>query len=177
MNKFISCLTIIMSLFLFGCNGANTQPDEISVSTKRTPIKSKDSVKSRVPIYKAIECLNLTREQRLFIDTILIEERECTKQCKKQLHDSIQIIEEQYKQKMEDYRNVEKTDSVRKEIQIISQEFRQLRADVEKEYRDNMKVCNENLYKSIEAILRLDQLTLWNIWKETGKIPCSIIKP
>lgn len=170
-------MSIIFTLFFIGCNQTNTQPEDISVYLKRTPIKSKDSVKVRVPIYKAIECLNLTRNQKLFIDTILIEERECTKQCKIQLHDSIQIIQEQYKQKMDVYRNVEKTDSVRKEIQLISKEFRQLRADVEKEYKDNMKVCNENLYKSIESILRLDQLTLWNIWKETGKIPCNIVRP
>jgi hypothetical protein len=40
-----------------------------------------------------------------------------------------------------------------------------------------MEICKKNLYTSIETVLRADQLTLWNIWKATGKIPCDRVKP
>ena len=40
-----------------------------------------------------------------------------------------------------------------------------------------MEVCLKNTFTSIETYLRKDQLTLWNLWKATGKIPCDRVKP
>ena len=82
---------------------------------------------------------------------------------------------------MEKYRGVEKTAEIKKEIEILTFEFRQTQKDLWKEYRKKMELCKQNLYTSIESVLfdasiatRPDQLTLWNIWKATGKIPCNI---
>jgi hypothetical protein len=48
---------------------------------------------------------------------------------------------------------------------------------LEKEYREKMAVCVKNTHTDIEVLLRKDQLTLWNIWKATGKVPCDRVKP
>ena len=167
---------VLVSLFFVSCNENLNQPQDTSMFEKRTPVVKRDSVKSRVPLERALECLNLTREQRLFIDSIRMEERMCTVECKKELNEGIKILREQYKAKLEIYRGVEKTDEIKKEIQLIEAEFRQTQRDLEKEYRIKMEDCKKNLYTSIEIILRADQLTLWNIWKATGKIPCDRIK-
>ena len=175
MKSFISLL-FIMLLFV-GCNENINQPQDISMFEKRTPVTNRDSVKNRVPLQRALECLNLTREQRLVIDSIISEERICTIECKKEFNDAIKTLREDYKSKLEKYRGVEKTDDIKKEIQIITFEFRQTSRDLEKEYRRKMEVCLKNTFTSIEKYLRKDQLTLWNLWKATGKIPCDRVKP
>ena len=175
MKKFISLL--FLTLFFVGCNEKINQPQDISMFEKRTPITKRDSVKSRVPLQKALECLNLTREQRLVIDSIIREERICTIECKKELNDAVKALQEQHKAKLEKYRGVRKTDEIKKEIEIINFEFRQSHQDLLKEHRLKMEQCVKNTLISIEVYLRKDQLTLWNLWKATGKIPCDRVKP
>ncbi len=175
MNKFIGLLFVY--LLLVGCNENINQPQDITMFEKRTPVTNRDSVKNRVPLQRALECLNLTREQRLVIDSIIREERICSIECKKELNDGIKTLKEDYKAKMEKYRGVKKTDEIKKEIEIITFEFRQTQRDLEKEYRTKMEQCIKNTFVFIEAILRKDQLTLWNLWKATGKIPCDRVKP
>ena len=175
MKKFIGLLFV--SLLFLGCNENLNQPQDISMFEKRTPITNRDSVKNRVPLQKALECLNLTRDQRLVIDSIIREERLCSVECKKEFNDAIKTLREEYKSKLEKYRGVEKTDEIKKEIEILTFEFRQSQRDLEKEYRQKMETCVKNTMASIEVFLRKDQLTLWNLWKATGKIPCDRVKP
>ena len=175
MKKFIGLLFV--SLLLVGCNENINQPQDITMFEKRTPVTNRDSVKNRVPLQRALECLNLTRDQRLVIDTILREERICSMECKKELNEGIKTLKEDYKAKMEKYRGVKKTAEIKKEIEILTFEFRQTQQDLEKEYRKKMEQCIKNTFVFIEAILRKDQLTLWNLWKATGKIPCDRVKP
>lgn len=172
MKKFISLLFV--SVLFIGCNENINQPQDIAMFEKRTPVTNRDSVKNRVPLQRALECLNLTREQRLVIDSIVQEEKICSIECKKELNESIKILREEYKGKMEKYRGVEQTESIKKEIEIITFEFRQTQRDIEKEYKLKMQECIKNTFIFIEAILRKDQLTLWNLWKATGKIPCNV---
>ncbi len=112
-------------------------------------------------------CLGLTRQQDSVIRLILREEKQCSIECKREFQESIKTLRQEYNVKMEKYRRVEKTDEIRKEIEILNFEFRQTQRDLEKEYREKMAVCNKNLNTDIEALLRKDQLTLWNIWKAT----------
>lgn len=175
MKSFFSLLFV--SLLFVGCNENLNQPQDISMFEKRTPITNRDSVKNRVPLQKALECLNLTRDQRLVIDSIIREERLCSVECKKEFNDAIKTLREEYKSKLEKYRGVEKTDEIKKEIEILTFEFRQSQKDLEKEYRKKMEQCVKNTMASTEVFLRKDQLTLWNLWKATGKIPCDRVKP
>ncbi len=175
MNKFISLLFV--SLLFIGCTENLNQPQDTSIFEKRTPVTNRDSVKNRVPLQRALECLNLTREQRFVIDSILREEKICSIECKKELNEDIKTLREDYKVKMEKYRGVKKTPEIKKEIEIITFEFRQTQRDLEKEYRIKMELCIKNTFTFIETILRKDQLTLWNLWKATGKIPCDRVKP
>ena len=175
MKSFISLFFI--TLFFIGCNENINQPQDITMFEKRRPVTNRDSVKNRVPLQRALECLNLTRDQRLVIDTILREERICSMECKKELNEGIKTLQEDYKVKIEKYRGVEKTPEIKKEIEILTFEFRQTQRDLEKEYRTKMEQCVKNTFVFIEALLRKDQLTLWNLWKATGKIPCDRVKP
>jgi hypothetical protein len=143
---------------------------------KRIPIK-KDSIKRHIPIEQVLPCLGLTREQDSVIRLILKEEKQCSIECKKEFQESIKILRQEYNAKLEKYRRVEKTDEIKKEIEILNFEFRQTQRDLEKEYREKMALCIKNLNTDIEALLRKDQLTLWNIWKATGKVPCDRVKP
>jgi hypothetical protein len=143
---------------------------------KRTPIQ-KDTVKRRIPIEQVLPCLRLTREQDSVIRVILRESKQCEIECKKQFQESIKIIREDYKTKLEKYRGVEKTDEIKKEIEILTFEFRQTQRDLEKEYKEKIAVCVKNAHISIETLLRKDQLTLWNLWKAIGKVPCDRTKP
>jgi hypothetical protein len=124
-----------------------------------------------------LPCLGLTREQDSVIRLILKEEKKCSIECKKEFQESIKILRQEYNAKMEKYRRVEKTDEIKKEIEILTFEFRQTQRDLEKEYKSKMAECAKNLNTDIEALLRKDQLTLWNIWKATGKVPCDRVKP
>lgn len=167
---------ILVSIFFVGCEENLNQPQDTSMFEKRTPVTKRDSVKARVPLERALECLNLTREQRLVIDSIRMEERMCTVECKKEFNDAVKTLREEYNAKLQKYRGVQITKENQKEIEIIRFEFRQTQRDLEREYRKKMELCKTNLYTSIEAVLRADQLTLWNLWKATGKIPCDRIK-
>lgn len=175
MKKIIGLLFV--SLLFVGCNENLNQPQDISMFEKRTPITKRDSVKNRVPFHRALECLNLSREQRLVIDSIIREERVCSMECKQEFNDAVQTLREEYRSKIEKYRGVEQTDEIKKEIEILTFEFRQTQRDLEKEYRQKMETCVKNTFVSIEVFLRKDQLTLWNLWKATGKIPCDKVKP
>lgn len=174
-------ITLLLLFFLIvGCNENINQPQDNSIFEKRTPVTNRDSVKNRVPLQRALECLNLTRQQRIVIDSLLREDKICSMECKKEFNDQIKTLREEYRSKLEKYRGVEKTDEIKKEIQIINFEFRQTQKDLGKEYRKKMELCRQNLFTSIESVLfnasvatRPDQLTLWNIWKATGKIPCE----
>lgn len=177
MKMFFNSLFAILIISTIGCNEQTTTPDNSGIYEKRIPILSKDTTKKNIPLRKVIECLNLTREQRLIIDSILKEEKLCSIECKKEFESSLKIIREEYKAKMQKYREVEKTDEIKKEIEILTFEYRQIQRDLVKEYKNKMALCTNNTLTDIETILRLDQLTLWNLWKATGKIPCERVKP
>jgi hypothetical protein len=163
-------------MIVIGCNENPLPSSDTIIFEKRTPIK-KDSVKRRIPIEQVLPCLRLTREQDSVIRLILKEEKECSIECKKEFQESIKTLRQEYNVKLEKYRRVEKTDEIKKEIEILTFEFRQTQRDLEKEYREKMSLCAKNLNTDIEALLRKDQLTLWNIWKATGKVPCDRVKP
>ena len=176
MRSFFASLVIISSLFVFGCNDNSITMSDNTMFEKRTPIQ-KDTVKRRIHIEQVLSCLRLTREQDSVIRVILRESKQCEIECKKEFQESIKIIREDYKTKLEKYRGVEKTDEIKKEIEILTFEFRQTQRDLEKEYKEKISVCVKNAHISIEVLLRKDQLTLWNLWKATGKIPCDRTKP
>jgi len=176
MKKFLLLLVISTSIFVIGCNENPLPTSDTTIFEKRTPVQ-KDTVKRRIPIEQVLPCLRLTREQDSVIRLILKEEKECTIECKKEFQESIKTLRQEYNTKMEKYRRVEKTDETRKEIEILTFEFRQTQKDLEKQYKEKMSLCAKNLNTDIETILRKDQLTLWNLWKATGKVPCDRVKP
>jgi hypothetical protein len=111
------------------------------------------------------------------IRLILREEKQCSIECKREFQESMKTLRQEYNAKIEKYRRIEKTDEIKKEIEMITFQFRQTQRDLEKEYREKMAVCVKNIHTEIEALLRKDQLTLWNLWKATGKVPCDRVKP
>jgi hypothetical protein len=177
MKSILTLMVIILLGGIYGCVENLNQPQDITMFEKRTPTTPRDSVKNRVPLRRALECLNLTREQRIVIDSIIREEKSCSIDCKKEFNDGTRILREEYKAKLEKYSGVERTDEIKKEIEILTFEYRQTQRDLEIEYRKKMEVCVKNTLTSIEVHLRKDQLTLWNLWKATSKIPCDRIRP
>ncbi len=176
MKKFLSVLIIGISLVTFGCNDNPLPTSDTTIFEKRTPIQ-KDTVKRRIPIEQVLPCLRLTREQDSVIRLILREEKQCSIECRKEFQESVKTLREEYQSKLQKYRGVQKTDEIKKEIEIITFEFRQTQRDLEKEFKLKMAECAKNLNTDIEVLLRKDQLTLWNIWKATGKVPCDRVKP
>jgi hypothetical protein len=176
MKKFLLLVIVSISMIAIGCNENPLPTSDTTIFEKRTPVQ-KDTIKRRIPIEQVLPCLGLTRQQDSVIRLILREEKQCSIECKKEFQESIITLRQEYNAKMEQYRRVRKTDEIKKEIEILNFEFRQTQRDLEKEYREKMAVCNKNLNTDIEALLRKDQLTLWNIWKATGKVPCDRVKP
>jgi hypothetical protein len=176
MKRFLFIFSFILSVVFIGCNENPLPTSDTTTFEKRIPIK-KDSIKRHIPIEQVLPCLGLTREQDSVIRLILREEKQCSIECKKEFQESIKTLREEYQSKLQKYRGVQNTPEIQKEIEIIRFEFRQSQRDLEKEYREKMAVCNKNLNTGIEALLRKDQLTLWNIWKATGKVPCDRVKP
>lgn len=176
MKKFLSLFLISLSIFVLGCNENPLPTSDTTLFEKRTPIQ-KDTVKRRIPIEKVLPCLRLTREQDSVIRLILKESKQCEIECKNEFQDCIKTLRQEYNAKLEKYKGVERTEEIKKEIQTITFEFRQTQRDLEKEYREKMAVCVKNTHTYIETLLRKDQLTLWNLWKATGKIPCDRVKP
>jgi hypothetical protein len=169
-------IVIVFSLVFIGCNENPLLTTDTTIFEKRTPIQ-KDTVKRRIPIEQVLPCLGLTRQQDSVIRLILREEKQCSIECKKEFQESIITLRQEYNAKMEQYRRVRKTDEIKKEIEILNFEFRQTQRDLEKEYKEKITVCVKNTHISIEVLLRKDQLTLWNFWKATGKVPCDRVKP
>jgi hypothetical protein len=176
MKKFLYVLFVSILFSFIGCNENPLETLNSTQYEKRTPT-NRDTVKKRVPLEKVLPCLGLTREQHIAIMDALKQERECQMECKKELHDSIRTLRQIYNANMDKYRRVEKTDEIKKEIEILNFEFRQTQRDLEKQYREKLAVCVKNTHTDIETLLRRDQLTLWNIWKATGKIPCDKVRP
>jgi len=176
MKKCLGLIVIVFSLVFIGCNENPLLTTDTTIFEKRTPIQ-KDTVKRRIPIEQVLPCLRLTREQDSVIRLILREEKQCSIECKKEFQESIITLRQEYNAKMEQYRRVRKTDEIKKEIEILNFEFRQTQRDLEKEYKEKITVCVKNTHISIEVLLRKDQLTLWNFWKATGKVPCDRVKP
>jgi hypothetical protein len=176
MKKCLGLIVIVFSLVFIGCNENPLLTTDTTIFEKRTPIQ-KDTVKRRIPIEQVLPCLGLTRQQDSVIRLILREEKQCSIECKKEFQESIITLRQEYNAKMEQYRRVRKTDEIKKEIEILNFEFRQTQRDLEKEYKEKISVCVKNTHISIEVLLRKDQLTLWNFWKATGKVPCDRVKP
>ena len=176
MKKFLLLVIASLSIIVIGCNENPLLTTDTTIFEKRTPIQ-KDTVKRRIPIEQVLPCLGLTRQQDSVIRLILREEKQCSIECKKEFQESIITLRQEYNDKMEQYRRVRKTDEIKKEIEILNFEFRQTQRDLEKEYREKMAVCVKNTHIYIETLLRKDQLTLWNLWKATGKVPCDRVKP
>ncbi len=176
MKKFLLLFLISLSIFVVGCNENPLPTSDTTVFEKRTPIQ-KDTVKRRIPIEKVLPCLGLTREQDSVIRLILKESKQCEIECKNEFQDGIKTLRQEYNAKLEKYKGLERTEEIKKEIQTITFEFRQTQRDLEKEYREKMAVCVKNTHTGIEALFRKDQLTLWNLWKATGKVPCDRVKP
>ena len=176
MKKFLLLVIVSVSMVVIGCNENPLPTQDTTIFERRTPVQ-KDTVKRRIPIEQVLPWLGLTRQQDSVIRLILREEKQCSIECKREFQESIKTLRQEYNVKMEKYRRVEKTDEIRKEIEILNFEFRQTQRDLEKEYREKMAVCAKNLNTDIEVLLRKDQLTLWNIWKATGKVPCDRVKP
>ena len=176
MRKYVGLIVIFFSLFFISCN---ENPSPISNTTffeKKTPT-NRDSVKRKMPIEQVLPCLGLTREQHIAIMDVLKQQRECQMECKQEFNDSIKTLRQIFKSNMEKYHRVERTEEIKKEIEILTFEFRQTQKDMEKDYREKIAVCVKNTHTDIETLLRRDQLTLWNLWKATGKIPCDRVKP
>lgn len=176
MKKFLLLVIASVSMVVIGCNENPLPTSDTTIFEKRTPVQ-KDTVKRRIPIEQVLPCLGLTREQDSVIRLILKESRVCEIECKKEFQESIKILREDYQSKLQKYRGVEKTDEIKKEIEILTFEFRQTQRDLEKEYKLKMAECVKNTHTYIETLLRKDQLTLWNLWKATGKVPCDRVKP
>jgi hypothetical protein len=176
MKQFLSIFLIGLSMVVIGCNENPLPTSDTTIFEKRIPVQ-KDSVKRRIPIEKVLTCLGLTREQDSVIRLILKESKQCEIECKNEFHDCIKTLRQEYNAKLEKYKGVERTEEIKKEIQTITFEFRQTQRDLEKEYREKMVVCVKNTHIYIETLLRKDQLTLWNLWKATGKVPCDRVKP
>lgn len=176
MKKLIGLFFISFAFIFISCNENPLPTSDTTIFEKRTPVQ-KDTVKRRIPIEQVLPCLGLTREQDSVIRLILREEKQCSIECKKEFQESIKTLREAYQSKLQKYRGVQKTEEIKKEIQTITFEFRQTQRDLEKEYREKMTECMKNLHTDIESLLRKDQLTLWNLWKATGKVPCDRVKP
>jgi hypothetical protein len=176
MKKFLSVLVITLSFITIGCNENSLQTLDTSVFEKRTPVK-KDTVIRRVPIEQILPCLGLTREQHIIISGILKEGKKCEIECKTEFNDSVKILRQEYNVKMEQYHRVDKTEEIKKEIQIITFEYRQTLRDLQKEHREKIALCVKNIHTDIEKVLTENQLKLWNIWLATGKIPCDKARP
>lgn len=183
MNKVFSVLTFLFSIILIGCDDTLQQPVDISSYEKRVPggkdtIK-RDSVriKNGVPYQAVLDCLNLTRQQRISIDEVIAISNQCHIDCKKEFNTSIKTLRFEYKAKLDQYKNVEKTDSVKIEITKINSEFHNSSKKLETEYKLKLSECKKNLLSEIEKYLTPEQIILWNRWKIDGKLPCGSIKP
>jgi len=172
MKKILGLLLISLTMVVIGCTENILPTSENTNFEKRTPIQ-RDTLKRRMPVEEVLTCLGLTREQHIIIIQLLEQSKECNIECKKEFNDAVKILRQEYNSKLKNYRGVEKTDSIKKEIQIITFEFRQSQKDLENEYRLKMTDCNKTTNSEIEKNLTETQLKLWNIWLATGKIPCE----
>ena len=175
-------LVVFVSVISFsGCTEQINEVQDYTLFEKRTPLGNQDSlrrppidsVKRRMPLQSALPCLNLTREQRIIIDSLILESKQCERECKMAYSKKAKEIRETERIKLSEFRGMEKDTLVREKIKRIVEESRKASALAKKEFVDCMKRCENRLFESIEYFLTKEQLTLWNIWKVTGRIPCE----
>lgn len=181
MKTFFSVMLSIVFLSFFGCKEQTTSIDGGVAFEKRILISTNDSIKRdsiktnrRIPVEAVVSCLNLTRQQDSIIRRFILESKRCEIDCKKKFNDDVNILRRDYNSKLSEYKGVVKDSLIKKQIEIITFEFRQTLRDLEKEHQRRMEECKKLLYLNIESNLNEKQLILWNIWKSTGKIPCQL---
>lgn len=176
MKVILNVLIILWIGFISSCNGTSIETLDTTISEKRI-FNKKDSLYVNPSINEVLNCLSLTRNQRYTIDSIIKLGNQCNIECKKNFNDSIKTIRIDFNYKMNQYRRVEKTEEIKKEIEFIKFEFRQKTKDLEKEYRKRILDCLVYMHTDIEKILNTEQLIIWNNWKFNGKVLCEKIKP
>ena len=178
----IMLMFVLASVISFsGCTEQINEVQDYTFFEKRTPLGNQDSLrrppidslKRRMPLQSVIPCLNLTREQRIMIDSLIIQSKQCERECKLAYSKKAKEIRETERIKLSEFRGMEKDSSVREKMKSITEESRKASALAKKEFIDRMKRCENRLFESIESFLTKDQFTLWNIWKATGRIPCE----
>lgn len=182
MKIILDILIILFFGFLASCSDTSIEIFDTTISEKRI-FNKKDSVLKRDSIYikasidDALNCLNLTRNQRYIIDSLIRVGKQCNIECKKEFNDAIKIIRIDFNSKMDQYRRMEKTEEIKKQIELINFEFRQTTRDLEKEYKKRILDCLTSMYTDIEKNLNPEQLIVWNNWKFNGKVLCEKVKP
>ena len=181
MKTIFSVMLSILILSFVGCKEQTTSIDAINTFEKRIPISTHDSIKRdttktnrRNQVENEEHCLNLTRQEDSVIRRFILESKRCEIDCKKEFNDDVNNLRRDYNSKLSEYKGLVKDSLIKKRIQIITFEFRQTLRELEKEHKERMAECKKLLYLNIESILNEKQLTLWNIWKATGKIPCEV---
>lgn len=164
---------VLVSLFFVGCTENVIQPEDYTMFEKRTPVVKSDTVRGRVPWQRVLECLNLTREQRISVDSLIRIEKLCSVECKKEFNKSIKQLREEHRANMEKYRGVSRTPEVRKEMSAIIEEFRRKQKELQDEYIQKREQCKTDMFTYIEGIFNTEQLIKWVVWKEYGTIECN----
>lgn len=186
LRSILTTLVIVVSFMSFqGCTEQPTEVQDTTFFEKRTPISTKDSLnrppidslKRRMPLQSALPCLSLTREQRKVVDSFLVEAKKCERACKEVYSRKAKAIHDSTRIKLQEFRGLEKDSTIRLKMRQIQAQSQKLALEAKKEFQECIKSCNSKLFESIEAILTKEQLTLWNIWKVTGRIPCEVTKP
>ena len=114
---------MLMSLFVLasvisfsGCTEQINEVQDYTFFEKRTPLGNQDSLrrppidslKRRMPLQSVLPCLNLTREQRIMIDSLIIQSKQCERECKLAYSKKAKEIRETERIKLSEFRGMEK---------------------------------------------------------------------
>lgn len=178
---FIASCIVLTSFFASGCTEQLNEVQDYTLSEKRVPLGNQDSLrkppidslKRRMSLQSVLPCLSLTREQKIMVDSLILQSKKCERECKLAYSKKAKEIREIERTKLSEFRGMENDSIAREKIKVIVEESRKASALAKKEFTECIKKCEKNLFETIESILTKEQLTLWNIWKATGRIPCE----
>jgi len=126
---------------------------------------------------RIINCLNLTRDQHIYIMGLIAEESGIQKFITQKYMKQIDSLSLSYKNKSDSLKSVLNPEDYKKRMIELNRSFILEKNTIVQKLNKIIYSRNNELYYAISLNLNPNQKTIFEEWIKTGKVKCSPFKP
>ena len=194
-NIILSIIGITM-FTIIGCDNLPTEPisngnENYSISLGQTnddEVLNNDAVtvskdfivnkpKSEYPLDSLLMCMNLTPEQRVKVDPIVLK----YKSDSKKMQEGLQIELKEYDQIFSDYikiMNLKPTDSnYKSEMKLLNRLYKDRIKETKQKFSDSLRVMTEYFDSRVTNRVTPEQREMYKKWRNNPYLTCEFLKP